>query len=235
MFCNQCEQAAHGTGCTKIGVCGKSPDVSALQDLLVHASRSLAAVAVQAPAAELGRRQVRRGRPVHHLDQRRLRSRDDRREDRRPPSSCATRWLHALAWRVPMASRQATSEKIAQGAALGSPWDTTRDADVQSLQETTLYGLKGVPPTRTTRGRSARPTPRSTRTCSARLRRLRPLARPGGVGRPRARVRQGQPAHDGDPRRRQHRYLRSARADQGHLGSAHRQGDPDLGARSRRP
>ena len=41
MFCNQCEQTAHGTGCTKIGVCGKSPDVAALQDLLVHACRAL--------------------------------------------------------------------------------------------------------------------------------------------------------------------------------------------------
>ncbi|PLX95370.1 MAG: hydroxylamine reductase [Desulfuromonas sp.] len=35
MFCYQCEQAAQGTGCTKIGVCGKQPDVAALQDLLL--------------------------------------------------------------------------------------------------------------------------------------------------------------------------------------------------------
>jgi len=36
MFCYQCEQAAQGSGCTKIGVCGKQPDVAALQDLLVQ-------------------------------------------------------------------------------------------------------------------------------------------------------------------------------------------------------
>lgn len=36
MFCFQCEQAAKGTGCTAHGVCGKSPDVAALQDLIVH-------------------------------------------------------------------------------------------------------------------------------------------------------------------------------------------------------
>ncbi len=35
MFCYQCEQAAQGKGCTKIGVCGKQPDVAALQDLIV--------------------------------------------------------------------------------------------------------------------------------------------------------------------------------------------------------
>jgi hydroxylamine reductase len=35
MFCYQCEQAAQGAGCTKVGVCGKQPDVAALQDLIV--------------------------------------------------------------------------------------------------------------------------------------------------------------------------------------------------------
>jgi hydroxylamine reductase len=36
MFCYQCEQTAKGEGCTKVGVCGKQPDVAALQDLLVY-------------------------------------------------------------------------------------------------------------------------------------------------------------------------------------------------------
>ena len=35
MFCFQCEQRAGDTGCTKFGVCGKSPRIAALQDLLV--------------------------------------------------------------------------------------------------------------------------------------------------------------------------------------------------------
>jgi len=42
MFCYQCEQTAKGTGCTVHGVCGKSPEVAALQDLLVHATKGLA-------------------------------------------------------------------------------------------------------------------------------------------------------------------------------------------------
>ncbi|MCP4342581.1 MAG: hydroxylamine reductase [Desulfobulbaceae bacterium] len=46
MFCNQCEQTAKGTGCTKIGVCGKPGDVAALQDLLTHAVQGLSLVAV---------------------------------------------------------------------------------------------------------------------------------------------------------------------------------------------
>lgn len=36
MFCYQCEQAAGGKGCTKMGVCGKDPQVAALQDLLIY-------------------------------------------------------------------------------------------------------------------------------------------------------------------------------------------------------
>jgi hydroxylamine reductase len=47
MFCYQCEQTAGGKGCTKIGVCGKQPDVAALQDLLVYAVRGLSAVALE--------------------------------------------------------------------------------------------------------------------------------------------------------------------------------------------
>ncbi|HSH70678.1 MAG TPA: hypothetical protein VK997_12215, partial [Deferrisomatales bacterium] len=46
MFCNQCEQTAQGTGCTKHGVCGKTPQVAALQDLLSYAVRGLSQVAV---------------------------------------------------------------------------------------------------------------------------------------------------------------------------------------------
>jgi hydroxylamine reductase len=48
MFCNQCEQAAKGTGCSVSGVCGKQPDVAALQDNLVYGLRGLACYADEA-------------------------------------------------------------------------------------------------------------------------------------------------------------------------------------------
>jgi len=41
MFCYQCEQAAKGTGCTAMGVCGKTPEVSNLQDLLIYAVKGI--------------------------------------------------------------------------------------------------------------------------------------------------------------------------------------------------
>ena len=36
MFCYQCEQTAGGKGCTKVGVCGKTPEIANLQDLLIY-------------------------------------------------------------------------------------------------------------------------------------------------------------------------------------------------------
>ncbi len=45
MFCYQCQETAHGTGCTKIGVCGKKEDVANLQDLLVYISKGISLLA----------------------------------------------------------------------------------------------------------------------------------------------------------------------------------------------
>ena len=44
MFCYQCQEAAGCKGCTMVGVCGKKPDVAAMQDLLVYASKGISAV-----------------------------------------------------------------------------------------------------------------------------------------------------------------------------------------------
>lgn len=44
MFCYQCQETAGCRGCTVSGVCGKKPDVAAMQDLLVYVTKGLAAV-----------------------------------------------------------------------------------------------------------------------------------------------------------------------------------------------
>ncbi len=43
MFCDQCEQTAHNTGCTTKGVCGKNPDVESAQKLLLYGVKGLSA------------------------------------------------------------------------------------------------------------------------------------------------------------------------------------------------
>lgn len=47
MFCYQCQETAGCSGCTKSGVCGKKPDVAAIQDLLVWITKGLSAVTTQ--------------------------------------------------------------------------------------------------------------------------------------------------------------------------------------------
>ena len=47
MFCYQCQETAGCTGCTQSGVCGKKPDVAAMQDLLVYVTKGLSAVTSQ--------------------------------------------------------------------------------------------------------------------------------------------------------------------------------------------
>ena len=54
MFCRQCEQTAGGTGCTKVGVCGKNEDIASLQDTLVFGLKGISAYAHH--ARELGAR-----------------------------------------------------------------------------------------------------------------------------------------------------------------------------------
>ena len=58
MFCYQCEQTAKGEACTVLGVCGKQPEVAALQDLLVYALQGLAQVAVEGRLEDVIDRQV---------------------------------------------------------------------------------------------------------------------------------------------------------------------------------
>ena len=47
MFCYQCQETAGCKGCTQSGVCGKKPDVAAMQDLLVYVTKGLSAITVK--------------------------------------------------------------------------------------------------------------------------------------------------------------------------------------------
>ena len=44
MFCFQCQETAGCTGCTKFGVCGKSPDLARMQDLLIYTTKGLSEI-----------------------------------------------------------------------------------------------------------------------------------------------------------------------------------------------
>ena len=51
MFCYQCQEAAKGTGCTVRGICGKTSDVSNLQDLLIYLLKGISQFSTKAREA----------------------------------------------------------------------------------------------------------------------------------------------------------------------------------------
>ena len=150
MFCYQCEQTAKGEACTVLGVCGKQPEVAALQDLLIYTLQGLAQVAVA------GRQQGVSDREVNvftceacfatltnvEFDPDRLVDLIYR----------AVKLREALKGKVktdipegPATFQPATTKEgmLEQAEAVGLK-DPAADPDALSLRHTLLFGLKGV-------------------------------------------------------------------------------------------
>ncbi len=156
MFCNQCEQTAKGTGCTKWGVCGKSPEVAALQDLLTYAVRGLSQVATEGRRVGVVDADVNRftAKAIFatltnvDFDPARfeawVREAVERREALKAKVAAAG---GRTTFDDPAASFQPAADQagmVKQGEEVGLPIDQDRDEDVKSLQEITLYGIRGV-------------------------------------------------------------------------------------------
>ncbi len=151
MFCYQCEQTARGEGCTKGGVCGKSPEVAALQDLLIHAIKGLSLYAVE--AGKRGRSDTSMDRFVCEAIFSTLTNVDF------DPQRFVPMILQAVQYRdamktdlgLPHAEGPAAfvPEKslkglVAQGERIGIRSDPAIDPDILSLQQILIYGVKGL-------------------------------------------------------------------------------------------
>jgi hydroxylamine reductase len=156
MFCYQCEQTAFGTACTKVGVCGKSPEVAALHDLLTNGLKGLSLYAVE-------------GRKVGVVDPEvntftvkamfATLTNVDFDPDRFPPliRKCVelrerlkgklvsaggkTVFSEAAANLTPATTMEGM---IAQAGGVGFAPDPTLNPDIRSLQHTLILGLRGV-------------------------------------------------------------------------------------------
>jgi hydroxylamine reductase len=154
MFCFQCEQAAHGTGCDNVGVCGKQPDVAALQDLIIH---QLKGIAFYAHAARLaGKTDPAINRytvealftTVTNVNFAPERLERVIREGSRMLDTIRTIWqTSGGTGAVPDSARfrpaETIDELIEQGAAVGILAEPI-DIDVRSLQQLLIFGLKGM-------------------------------------------------------------------------------------------
>jgi len=155
MFCNQCEQTAVG-GCTKIGVCGKNHEVAALQDLLTYAVRGLSHLTVSGRSVEINDADINRfsmkaifsSLTNVNFDPARLelliRETVEKREILKNKISSAGGKVLFDDPSTDFIPAKDMASLVKQGEEIGLPIDLSRDLDVKSMQETTLYGIRGA-------------------------------------------------------------------------------------------
>lgn len=152
MFCYQCEQTAGGKGCTKMGVCGKTPEVSNLQDLLIYQLKGIASygkvILDKGECVEEGvikfiedclfttLTNVNFDPEVHiELLLKSQKIKDDIRE-KAPSGEYCEQATYNLS---------CTKEEMLKDAVkAGIMYDDSLDQDIRSLRSTILYGLKGI-------------------------------------------------------------------------------------------
>ena len=147
MFCNQCEETAKGLGCTVRGVCGKDDEVAGLQDVLIYTLKGLSIRNLA--AMEKGGGNPDAGRFVGgclfatltnvNFDPARLRDMIHEAayiRDALPPAGDAEPEACRWAPDSPAAIAAKAQEIVAARESV--------DADLQSLRDLLIYGLKGV-------------------------------------------------------------------------------------------
>jgi hydroxylamine reductase len=155
MFCYQCEQTAKGKGCDKMGVCGKTPEVAGLQDLLIHAMKGLSI------AAELARKNGIVDDGVNRFSAEAVFSTltnvnfDPARFDPMIRRAVVLRdelkgKLKAKGVQVPAGDEidfepaVGHDALVAQGESVGIASDPEPNEDIKSLKQTVIYGIKGL-------------------------------------------------------------------------------------------
>ena len=150
MFCYQCQETAGNKGCTQVGVCGKKPEVAAMQDLLVYVDKGISAVTTR-----LREQGETIDKETNHLitlnlfititnanfDEEAIIKRIELTLDKKQellqrvkePAGLpeAAHWYSG--------NREEYPAKVARVGVL-----STRDEDIRSLRELVIYGLKGM-------------------------------------------------------------------------------------------
>ncbi len=155
MFCYQCEQTAEGKGCTTFGVCGKNPEVSALQDLLIYMLRGLSQLALEGQKVGVKDEQLNLficesafatltnvnfdSKTIIGYINKSVRFRDVLRE--KVQSAGGYVGFHGP---VDMVLEKTEEGLIRQGKEFGINADSSSDPDLHGLHWLLIYGIKGV-------------------------------------------------------------------------------------------
>ena len=148
MFCYQCQETAGCKGCTMSGVCGKKPDVAAMQDLLVYVTKGLSAI-----TTELRREGKEVSSEINHMVTGNLFTtitnanfdKESIKERISATLETSALLLNELGDKsdLPEASKwdgtQDWEEKAAKTGVL-----STENEDIRSLRELITYGIKGL-------------------------------------------------------------------------------------------
>lgn len=156
MFCYQCEQATNSTACTQVGACGKQPDIAALQDLLIYGLKGLSLCAIEARKAGVNDHEVNVF-TVKALFSTLTNVDFDAERFETLINTCAAlrkrlqekiraAGVTAVPGGGPASFEPAPTREglVAQGEAAGVMSDPSMNGDIRSLQETVMYGIKGV-------------------------------------------------------------------------------------------
>ena len=153
MFCYQCEQTAGGEGCTKLGVCGKTPEVAALQDLLIFQIKGISCYAKE--IIEQGQNvdkeiitfienslfttltNVNFDADVHvEMLKESQRIKEQLRKQVGNINNDTEHATYNLS--------ETRSEMLKDAKKAGIMYDQNLDPDIRSLRQTIIYGLKGI-------------------------------------------------------------------------------------------
>ncbi|GAA0219663.1 hydroxylamine reductase [Metaclostridioides mangenotii] len=153
MFCYQCEQTAGGKGCTKVGVCGKTPDIACMQDLLIYQLKGISSYAML--LIEKGEKidkdivsfvenslfttltNVNFDGDAH---EKMLRKSQEIKQSLREKCGESLSDNEYASYDLSENRNQMLEDSIRAGIM----FDQNLDADIRSLRQTILYGLKGM-------------------------------------------------------------------------------------------
>ena len=153
MFCYQCEQTAGGKGCTKLGVCGKTPEVAGLQDLLIYQLKGISCFAkVLIDQGEMIDKHI-----VEFVENGLFTTLTNvnfdaevhiklLKESQEIKEALSQR-VNDPAIRAEQANyilSQTRTEMLEDAKRAGIMFDQELDADIRSLRQTIIYGLKGI-------------------------------------------------------------------------------------------
>lgn len=156
MFCYQCEQTAKGGGCVNSGVCGKKPDVAALQDLVTYVWKGYGEAAVAARKAGITDIEAQRRMcdglfttlTNVNFDPARLaeyvREAAGARDGLKSKLAASGAGVEFAAGPADLVPAKGVEELVAQGERHGLLDDGSENEDIRSLQHVLLFGVRGV-------------------------------------------------------------------------------------------